>query len=82
VVVGGGQIENGQLLPAIERRLRSWRPYLGRTSELVVPAALGPDAGVVGAIAVAMAAHTPDRTAPRATEPSSLAVTTKGGGAM
>jgi glucokinase len=82
VVVGGGQIENGQLLPAIERRLRSWRPYLERTSELVVPAALGPDAGVVGAIAVAMAAHTPDRTAAPSTEPPSLAVTTKGGGAM
>lgn len=56
VVVGGGMVQNGVLLPAIERALNSTRPYLDRRPDLVVPAALGEDAGVVGAIALALEA--------------------------
>lgn len=77
VVVGGGQSQNGLLLPAIERVLRTWRPYLHHGPGLIVPAGLGADTGVVGAIAVALEAHAPSPNA-RTTEPDAP----RGGGVM
>lgn len=54
VVVGGGQVQNDVLLPAVTRRLRTWRPYLDRCDDWVVRSALGDDAGVAGAVAIAL----------------------------
>jgi len=56
VVVGGGQAQNGVLLPAIENALHAIRPYLDRGPDLVVPAGLGDDAGVAGAVGLAIEA--------------------------
>jgi predicted NBD/HSP70 family sugar kinase len=50
VVVGGGQVQNRVLLPAIQRALEAWPPYLDRGPDLVVPAGLGEDADVLGAL--------------------------------
>lgn len=57
VVVGGGQVQNGVLLPAVHRALGDIRPYLDRGPDLVVPAGLGEDAGVAGALGIAIEAH-------------------------
>jgi predicted NBD/HSP70 family sugar kinase len=54
VVVGGGQVQNRVLLPAIERALRARPPYLDRGPDLLVPAGLGEDTGVLGALGVGL----------------------------
>ena len=59
VVVGGGMVQNGVLLPAIQHALHTTRPYLGHRPDLVVPAGLGEDAGVIGALALAVEADAP-----------------------
>jgi glucokinase len=57
VVVGGGQVQNRVLLPAIQRALQDWRPYLAHDRDLVVPAGLGEDAGLIGALGVVVEAE-------------------------
>lgn len=67
VVVGGGMVQNGVLLPAIRHALTTTRPYLNRDPDLLVAAGLGEDAGVTGALAIAVEADAPqhvDQTAP------------------
>ncbi len=64
VVVGGGQVQNDVLLPAIHRALATWRPYLDRGADWVVRSELGDDAGVAGAVAIAIEGHGP-RPPPR-----------------
>jgi glucokinase len=59
VLVGGGMVQNGVLLPAIQRALTTTRPYLNRDPGLLVPAGLGEDAGVTGALAIAVEAYAP-----------------------
>jgi glucokinase len=74
VVVGGGQVQNRVLLPAIQRALQAWPPYLDRGPGLVVPAGLGEDAGVLGALGVGLAAEERLR-APPAVDPAAVAAT-------
>lgn len=67
VIVGGGMVQNRVLFPAILEALRETRPYLAHESDLVVPAGLGEDAGVTGALAIAVEA---DTTGERSAEPT------------
>lgn len=58
VVLGGGMIGAGSpLFPAVEARIRTWKPFLDRGPDLLQPAALRENAGVVGALAVALTAE-------------------------
>ncbi|MFO7545787.1 MAG: ROK family protein [Trueperaceae bacterium] len=56
VIVGGGMVQNRVLFPAIQDALLTTRPYLAHEPNLVVPAGLGEDAGVTGALAIAVEA--------------------------
>ena len=65
IVIGGGAAAAGELLLAPARRVlarRALRPARDEVS--IVPAALGPDAGVVGAAALALMELFPDAAPP------------------
>jgi glucokinase len=79
VVVGGGQVQNRVLLPAIQRALEGWRPYLARGRDLVAPAGLGEDAGLIGALGVVVEAEE-ERRAAEATGIAGAAVGAGGAG--
>jgi predicted NBD/HSP70 family sugar kinase len=72
VVVGGGQVQNRVLLPAIQRALAARPPYLARGRDLVVPAGLGEDADVLGALGVGLEAERRRRD-PSAADPAAEA---------
>jgi fructokinase len=64
VIVGGGVMERGPLIGAVRSRLRDLidgylaKPLLGeRIHDYLVPPALGDDAGVLGALALASTAR-------------------------
>lgn len=76
VIVGGGQAQHAVVLPTLRAALRDWRPYLDRGDDWLVPAGLGEDAGVAGALALAVEADAALR-APGAAAPPAAA--TEGG---